>query len=73
MYWNMINKASYDFTHKFHFAPSKIYMNSWFYHELEKEMVGAQWWALVKNNSVRGLKIVIDDSVKTFVIVGTKH
>ena len=36
-------------------------------------MCGAQWWFLLKNNSVRGLKIVIDDQEALFTIVGGEH
>lgn len=72
MYWNMVNKASHEFSEKFGFAPSKIYMNFNFYCELEREMVGDQWWFLIKENSVRGMKIVIDDGISSFVIAGTK-
>ena len=72
MYWNMVNRDGQKFVEKFGFAPSKIYMNFNFYCKLEQEMVGDQWWFLVKENSVRGMKIVIDDSISSFVIVGTK-
>ena len=40
--------------------------------KLEREMYGVQLWFLIKEQSVRGMKIVIDDSVKSYVIVGTK-
>ena len=33
-------------------------------------MYGDQWWFFIKENSVRGMKIVIDDSQELFSIRG---
>ena len=33
-------------------------------------MYGDQWWFLIKENSVRGMKIVIDDGQELFSIRG---
>ena len=70
MYWNCVNNACYRFTQTFGYAGSTIKMSSKFYKELEHEMYAVQWWFLVKNNSVRGCKIVIDDSQELITLVG---
>lgn len=70
MYWNCVNNSCYRFAQEFGYAGSVIKMSSHFYKKLEEEMWGVQWWFLVKNNSVRGCKIVIDDSVELIVLVG---
>ena len=72
MYWNMVNRDGQKFVEGFGQAPSKIYMTTDFYRKLEHEMYGIQLWFLIKEQSIRGMKIVIDDSVKSYVIVGTK-
>ena len=72
MYWNMVNRDGQKFVENFGQAPSKIYMTMDFYRKLENEMYGAQLWFLVKAQSIRGMKIIIDDSVKSYVIAGTK-
>ena len=72
MYWNAVNNASYCFTIKFKYSAAIIYMNSNFYNALEREMVGYQWWFLIKQNRVRGMKIVIDDSQELFTIRGSR-
>ena len=70
MYWNLINRKGQEFTGKYHYAPSKVYMSRGFYNSLEMEMGGAQWLALIKQNSVRGMAIVLDDSQQLFTIEG---
>ena len=72
MFWNSVNNACYLFTAKFKHAPAELYLSRSFYDSLEKEMYGEQWWHLVKHNSVRGLKVVIDDNQKLFAIKGKK-
>lgn len=72
MYWNTVNNASYCFMSKFKYPGSTIYMSRNFYNELEREMIGAQWLALIKQNSVRGMNIIIDDSQKLFTIRGSR-
>jgi hypothetical protein len=39
-------------------------MSRWYYNNLEREMCGKQWLVLIKENSVLGNKIVIDDNLK---------
>ena len=70
MFWNMINDGCYKFTSKFHYAPDKIYMSRDTYNKTEQEMIGEQWWHLVKHNRVRGLHVELDESVQGFKIVG---
>ena len=70
MYWNMINNGCYEFTRKFGYAPNEVYMSRNTYTKLEQEMYGEQWWHLVKHNSVRGLHVILDESVETFKITG---
>ena len=72
MYWNAVNNASYCFMSKFKYPGATIYMSRNFYNELEREMIGAQWLALIKQNSVRGMNIIIDDSQKLFTIRGSR-
>ena len=72
MYWNAVNNASYCFMSKFKYPAATIYMSRNFYNELEREMIGAQWLALIKQNSVRGMNIIIDDSQKLFTIRGSR-
>ena len=57
----------------YHHAATEIHMSPGFYNNLLEEMCGAQWLFLLKNNSVRGLKIVIDDREALFSIVGKEH
>jgi hypothetical protein len=57
----------------YHYAPSEIRMSPNFYNNLFEEMCGAQWWFLLKNNSIRGMNIVIDDQEVLFTIVGKNH
>lgn len=70
MFWNAVNNACYCFMSKFGYPGGTIYMSRRFYDNLEREMVGAQWLALVKQNSVRGMKIIIDDNQELFTIKG---
>ena len=70
MYWNAVNNAAFCFMSKFKYPAGMIYMSRKFYNSLENEMYGDQWWFLIKENSVRGMKIVIDDSQELFSIRG---
>lgn len=70
MYWNAVNNATYCFMSKFKYPGGTIHMSRQFYNALEYEMFGDQWWFLVKENSVRGMKIIIDDSQELFAIRG---
>ena len=70
MYWNKINDMSYKYIKLYHHAPTHIYMPRWFYNNLEYEMVGKQWLAMIKQNSIRGMHIVIDDNEPFFKIIG---
>lgn len=73
MYWNCVNNMAYKFMAMYHHAATEIHMSPGFYNNLLEEMRGAQWLFLLKNNSVRGLKIVIDDREALFSIVGKEH
>ena len=73
MYWNCVNNMCYKFMAMYHYTATEIHMSPSFYNNLLEEMCGAQWWFLLKNNSVRGLKIVIDDQEALFTIVGREH
>ena len=73
MYWNCVNNMGYKFTAKFHIAPSEIHMSPYFYESLFEELQGGQWWHLFKNNSVRGMKIVIDEQESLFTLHGGGH
>lgn len=70
MYWNAVNNATYCFMSKFKYPGGTIHMSRQFYNNLENEMYGDQWWFLIKENSVRGMKIVIDDNQELFAIKG---
>ena len=70
MYWHLVDDMCYKFTIKFHHACSTIHMSREFYNCLEMEMVGNQWLSLVKQNSVRGCHIVIDDTQIMFTLKG---
>ena len=70
MYWNAVNNAAFCFMSKFKYPGGMIYMSRQFYNSLENEMYGDQWWFLIKENSVRGMKIVIDDNQELFSIRG---
>ena len=71
VYWNAVNNAAFCFMSKFKYPGGMIYMSRQFYNSLENEMIGDQWWFLIKENSVRGMKIVIDDSQELFTIRGS--
>ena len=73
MYWNCVNNMCYKFMALYHYTPTEIRMSHNFYNNLFEEMCGAQWWFLLKNNSVRGMNIVIDDQEVLFTIVGKNH
>lgn len=68
MYWNKINAIGSKFTVLYGHCASNIVMPRWYYDNLELEMFGAQWLHLIKNGSVRGLKIIIDDHEEFFSI-----
>jgi hypothetical protein len=68
MYWNKINDACHEFSRRYQRPPRVIYMNKGFYDGLFEEMVGDQKLALIKANSVRGLKVVISELDSEFVI-----
>lgn len=72
MFWNAVNNAAFCFMSKFKYPAATIYMSRNFYNELEREMIGSQWLALIKQNSVRGMNIIIDDSQKLFTIRGSR-
>ena len=73
MYWNCVNNMCYKFMAMFHYTATEIHMSPNFYNNLFEEMCGAQWWFLLKNNSIRGMNIVIDDQEVLFTIVGKNH
>lgn len=73
MYWNCVNNMCYKFMALYHYTPTEIHMSSNFYNNLFEEMCGAQWWFLLKNNSIRGMNIIIDDQEVLFTIVGKNH
>ena len=73
MFWNCVNNMCYKFMALYHYTPTEIHMSSGFYNNLLEEMCGAQWWFLLKNNSIRGMKIVIDDREALFTIVGKEN
>lgn len=64
MFWNAIRRACFKYMQRFNYASSTIKMSRWYYNNLEREMCGKQWLALIKSNSVLGNKIVIDDNLK---------
>lgn len=73
MYWNMVNNGCYEYCRIFHHAPNIIIMCRQFYEEVEKEMYGVQYLHLIKRNSIRGLKIYIDNNMNKdtlFIIKG---
>ena len=73
MYWNKINDACYEFSRRYHRPPRVIYMNKNFYDGLFEEMVGDQKLALIKSNSVRGVKVVIEELDEEFIISSTMN
>ena len=73
MYWNCVNNMCYKFMAMFHYTATEIHMSPNFYNNLFEEMCGAQWWFLLKGNSIRGMNIVIDDQEVLFTIVGKNH
>lgn len=73
MYWNKINEACYEFSRRYHHPPMVVYMNKSFYNGLFDEMYGDQKLALIKTNSVRGLKIVIKKLDEEFIISSTMN
>lgn len=64
MFWNIIRRACFEYMKHFSYASSIIKMSRWYYNNLEREMCGKQWLVLIKENSVLGNKIVIDDNLK---------
>lgn len=73
MYWNKINDACYEFSKRYHQSPKMVYMNKSFYDGLFEEMVGDQKLALIKSNSVRGVKVVIEELDEEFIISSTMN
>ena len=73
MYWNCVNNMCYKFMAMFHYTATEIHMSPNFYNNLFEEMCGAQWWFLLKGNTIRGMNIVIDDQEVLFTIVGKNH
>lgn len=73
MYWNCVNNMCYKFMAMFHYTATEIHMSPNFYNNLFEEMCGAQWWFLLKDNTIRGMNIVIDDQEVLFTIVGKNH
>ena len=73
MFWNCVNNMCYKFMALYHYTASEIHMSPNFYNNLFEEMCGAQWWFLLKNNSIRGMNIIIDDQEVLFTIVGKNH
>ena len=67
-YYQLIRRASYDFTAKNHFAPSVIHMNEEVYGYLLHEMFCDEWWVLVRSRRIMGMKIVFDDSIYDFYL-----
>lgn len=63
MYWNLVNDMCYKFTIKFRYAPTRIIMSKEFYESLFNEVYGVQRLALIKNNSIRGLYIIIEYNI----------
>lgn len=70
MFWNAVNNAAFCFMSKFKYPGGIICMSRQFYNALENEMVGDQWWFLIKENSIRCMKIIIDDNQVLFTIKG---
>lgn len=64
MFWNTIRRACFKYMRRFNYASSTIKMSRWYYDNLEREMCGKQWLVLIKENTVLGNKIVIDDNLK---------
>ena len=73
MYWNCVDNMCYKFMAMFHYTATEIHMSPNFYNNLFEEMCGAQWWFLLKDNTIRGMNIVIDDKEVLFTIVGKNH
>ena len=67
-YYESIRKASYEFTAKNHYAPSVIYMNEDVYYCLFHEMFGNQWWVLIHDRRILGMKILFDNNIRGFTL-----
>ena len=67
-YYQLIRKASYEFTAKNHYAPSVIYMNEEVYCCLFHETYGNAWWVLMHCRRIQGLKIMIDNAIEDFYL-----
>lgn len=65
-YYVMIEKESFKFTEKKHYAPSVIYMNEEVYGELLHETYGDVWWVLIHSRRIMGLKIIITNDEYSF-------
>lgn len=76
MYYNTIRRSCFKYMSFYGFSSSVIIMSSSFYDQLEKEMIGKQWLALIKQNSVLGNKIIIDNNLNhdiSFVLTDSKN
>jgi hypothetical protein len=67
-YYESIQKASCEFTAKNHYAPSVIYMNEGIYCCLSYEMFGNQWWILIHDRRILGMKILFDNNICSFTL-----
>ena len=67
-YYESIRKACYEFTAKNHYAPSVIYMNEDVYYCLFHEMYGNQWWILIHDRRILGMKILFDNNIHGFTL-----
>ena len=67
-YYESIRKACYEFTAKNHHASSVIYMNEDVYYCLFHEMYGNQWWILIHDRRILGMKILFDNNIHGFAL-----
>ena len=67
-YYESIQKASYEFTAKNHYAPSVIYMNEDVYCCLFHETYENAWWVLMHNRRILGMKILFDNNIHGFTL-----
>lgn len=73
MFWICVDNMGHKFSAMYHVAPSEIHMSQYYYEQLFAEMCGNQWWFLMKENEVRGMKIVIDNEERLFTLYGGGH
>ena len=67
-YYESIQKASYEFTAKNHYAPSVIYMNEDVYCCLSYETYENAWWVLIHDRRILGMKILFDNNIRGFTL-----